>query len=148
MKKILFLCLLLFSLPAPSFANTSRNLTIFAEPNMSLALVKIVRLHSQAANIAITANFDSAKELIADIESGESVDVFISAHQGAIETVKQKGLADIHNIGYVARLKNNEVFYQALVIAGDNMETAREFVKFLKSDVAKAIFQDSGFEVD
>jgi molybdate transport system substrate-binding protein len=40
------------------------------------------------------------------------------------------------------------IFYQALVIAGDNMESGREFLKFLKTDQAKLIFRDNGFVVD
>ena len=38
-----------------------------------------------------------------------------------------------------------EVNYQALAIAGENMQIARGFLKFLKSDVAKKIFIDNGF---
>jgi ABC-type molybdate transport system substrate-binding protein len=45
-------------------------------------------------------------------------------------------------------LKNQHIFYQALVIAGDNMETAREFLKFLKTKQAKDIFAENGFMVD
>ncbi len=38
-----------------------------------------------------------------------------------------------------------EVSYQALAITGENMQIARGFLKFLKSDVAKKIFTDNGF---
>jgi ABC-type molybdate transport system substrate-binding protein len=45
----------------------------------------------------------------------------------------------------LATKKNLNIFYQALVIAGDNMEVAREFLKFLKSAEAKKILEQSGF---
>jgi ABC-type molybdate transport system substrate-binding protein len=38
--------------------------------------------------------------------------------------------------------------YQAFIIAGNNMDIAREFLKFLKSNKAKKIFLDSGFSLN
>ncbi len=48
----------------------------------------------------------------------------------------------------LARKKGVNIFYQALVIAGDNMEVAREFLRFLKAAEAKKVFQESGFIED
>ncbi len=48
----------------------------------------------------------------------------------------------------LSTLKNQQIFYQALVIAGDNMDTAREFLKFLKSKQARDIFEENGFIVE
>ncbi len=236
-------------------AATSRSLTVFAEQNMVPAFVKIARLYSQKNHVTVSVNFNSSAELINDVDSGEPADIFISAHSGWIETLRQKGLTDVYNTGHIARdklvlvaskenlnipaallkknisleealrildslkatvitdqegnssgrystnflkslaLNNLQVFtklgedkssvldltqdnvehyavllasqlqnrpnlqivasqkqanvsYQALVIAGDNMETAREFLKFLKSDAAKLILRENGFTVD
>ncbi len=236
-------------------ATPSRNLTIFAEPNLSIALTKIARAYSQKANVIISINFGSSSNLISNIDSGEPVDIFVSAHKGWIDSLHQKGVVDVYNIGYIAydylalvTLKTNpnlpsqlikkktllsealsildknkaaiilddegnssgffaknfldqatfsnikifskiaedktpflaivrnnpenyslllqsqvknkndlqilasedkkNIFYQALVIAGDNMEIAREFLKFLKSDQAKIILKSSGFTVN
>lgn len=252
--KILGFFILLF-VHQNSFAANSRNLTIFAEQNMSLALTKIARIYSQKTNTIVSLNFNSSIDLINEIDSGEPADVFISAHHGWIESLHQKGLVDVYNVGYIARdelilitsksnpnlpseliskklsleeslrildknktdliidaegnssgyfsnhliknmvfsnikifnklaedktplfdiIKNNEenyslllssqvrkntnfqiiarkkdetIFYQALVIAGDNMEIAREFLKFLKSPTAQTILRESGFIVD
>lgn len=238
-----------------AYASPSRNLTIFAEPNLATALTKISRIYSPKANIIISLNFSSASNLISNIDLGEPVDIFISAHQGWIDSLHQKGVIDVYNIGYVAhdelvlitpknnqklpeqlakmnfslkdslnilnenkatiifddegsssgffaknffdaaaypniktfnkiaedktsflsiiksnpenyalllssQIKNNNdflvlsteteknIFYQAIVIAGDNMEVAREFLKFLKTETAKKIFKESGFIVD
>ena len=245
----------IFSHLQNSFSATSKNLTVFAEPNMVLALTKIAHIYSQKSNITISVNFSSASDLITNIDSGDPVDIFISAHLEWIEKLRQKGLIDIYNIGYIARdqlvlvtLKTNpaipeelrskeisfeqaikilnkskstliidfkgnssgkfsrdfirgskfsdislveklaedkspilnliknsneyyalllasqisgdndlkilaakkdtNIFYQALAIAGDNMESAREFLKFLKSDEAKKIFNQNGFISD
>ncbi len=253
-KKIFFGFFILLFYAQNSFASTSRNLTIFAEPNMVLALTKIAHLYSQKSNVITTVNFNSAPDLIANIDFGDPADVFISAHSGWIENLHQKGLIDVYNIGYIARdeltlvtsksnpnlpeeLRSNKlsfedclkilnqnksilildsetnssgkfshdlirnsnfldlkifnkvaedkssvvniakkdpnqyalllasqvkndndlqilnveksanIFYQALVIAGDNMEVAREFLKFLKSSAAKKILEQSGFIV-
>jgi ABC-type molybdate transport system substrate-binding protein len=48
----------------------------------------------------------------------------------------------------LASKKTINIFYQALVIAGDNMEVAREFLKFLKSAEAKKALEQSGFIVN
>jgi molybdate transport system substrate-binding protein len=48
----------------------------------------------------------------------------------------------------LAKEKLKNVFYQALVIAGDNMEAAREFLKFLKTDEARLILKNNGFVVE
>ncbi len=221
---------------------------------MVTALVKISRLYSQKNHVIVSVNFNSSAELMNSIDSGEPADIFISAHNGWIDSLKQKGLVDIYNTGHIAsdklvlvtsqnnhnifpqlldqklslenslkilnkrkailltdqegnssgkfsndlihslklydlrlfvklsedrsstfdlnhnseeyalllasQIKNRDdlqvlayqyrrnIFYQALVIAGDNMETAREFLKFLKSESAKNILRENGFIAD
>ncbi len=245
-----------FALPTKlSYATTTRNITIFAEQNMTTALVKLARIYSQKNHIVATVNFNSSSELMNDVDSGEPADIFISAHSGWIDSLKQKGLVDIYNTGYIAydRLvlatskdnqnipaqlleknislesalkilnkqkatlltntegsssgkfskelinflnlddlkvftklgedksrdldlnndnsqgyalilaseakthknlkilaeqKQTNIIYQALVIAGDNMEVAREFLKFLKTDTARNVLRSNGFVVD
>lgn len=251
----LFLALFtLLSFTQNSFSSNSKNLTIFAEQNMMLALTRIARIYSQQHNVVISINFNSSLELINDVDAGEPADVFISAHSSLIDTLKQKGLVDVYNISYIARDKlalvtsknnpkinpkllkedinlaeaikvldesrstlivdekgssserysnelikslplkkgklhivnklqedrasvlssinddpesyiivlesqiknredlkilatneNNNILYQALVIAGNNMGSAREFLQFLKSKTAKSELKKSGF---
>jgi molybdate transport system substrate-binding protein len=244
-----FLTFLFFDCSA--FATGGRNLTIFAEPNISLALTKIARLYSQKHDVIVSVNFNSSADLINSIDSGEPADIFISAHPDWIGILQQKGLVDVYNTGLVARdslvlitsksnriipeslnrehisieeslqildqnkatliidyvgnssgkfsddllkkmgLFNLQVFhklaedkspvfnnikagdsyyalllasqvrehsdyktlaakdagtlYRALVIAGNNMDIAREFLKFLKTEPAKKILQQNGF---
>lgn len=253
LKKLLFSTLLFLLLNSPSHAFTGRNLTIFAEPNLAIALTKISRLYSQQHNIVLALNFASSIDLVEEIDGGEPADIFISAHSDLIENLRHKGIVDVYNIGYFAeddlvliiaknsksnfisteknlnlevaiailnknraniiidtegsssgkfsdsfikkhgfndlkvfqRLnedknlitnlvsgtdqyalllrtqvndkkelkilavkKDENIFYQALVIAGDNMENAREFLKFLKSAKAKEILRANGFRVN
>lgn len=259
-KKILLLTLFLSLFSASSFSATSRNLTIFTEQNMVTALTKASRIFSDNHNVMISINFDSSSDLIDAIDLGEPADIFISAHTNLIDNLKQKGLVDVYNIGYIAQdhlvlvtsknnpvvdkrlTKNNinfreaiailnevganlvidkegnssgfyssdllkkleeskmdlsniklfrksqedrssifdliksspesyaillrsqirndsdlivvsatkeeNIFYQALVIAGDNMDTAREFSKFLKSNDIKSLLKNNGFSAD
>ena len=255
LAKLLFsVFILTFFFPKDAPA-TQNGLTVFAEPNMVLPLTKISRLYSQKYGTAVSVIFGAPIDLIENVESGEPVDVFISAQSDWIESLRQKGLADFYNIGYIASDKlalittksntevipelldptitfnkamhilndynatiitdnvgtssgkfsgdfikksdlvnisllheviedkspilntlkrenqnyglvltsqiqkgddikviavkeDEEIFYQALVIAGDNMENAREFLKFLKSVPAKIIFQEGNLIVD
>lgn len=48
----------------------------------------------------------------------------------------------------LSNIQSQNIFYQALVIAGDNMEGAREFSRFLQSPQARTIFKQSGFFID
>lgn len=50
-------------------------------------------------------------------------------------------------IRYLSYLDDNQFFYQALVIAGDNMEIGREFLRFMQSERAVKILHNSGFTV-
>jgi septum site-determining protein MinD len=101
--KITFL--FLFFVAQNSFASPSRNLTIFTEPNLSLALTKISRLYSQKFNVIVSINFNSSADLINEIDFGEPADVFISSHEDWIEILKQKGLVDVYNVSNIAKDK-------------------------------------------
>ncbi len=48
----------------------------------------------------------------------------------------------------ISTLKNRKIFYQSLVIAGDNMKNAREFSNFLTSQQAQEVFRRNGFVGD
>ena len=257
-KKINFLSILIFGLVITMTqvnANAVRNLTIYAEPNLFVALTKIARIYSQNFSVNVSVNFNSSLDFVDEIDSGEPADIFISAHPVFAETMKQKGLIDVYNIGYIAndelilvtsknnkelpvkfigndlsleeaiklidqsknniildhegnssgyfaksflqnftlenlsvfsklpedknsivrdlssdpnsyalifvshlrhaknlqilaRKKDKNIYYRALVIAGDNMEVAREFLKFLKKTQSQKILQEHGFFIN
>lgn len=248
-SKIFLTALLLSQIVAKNvYAVPTKNLTIFAEPNLMLAMTKLARIYSKQSNVIVSVNFNSSEELLDQIDQGEPADLLITASHKAIAKVKQKGLADYYNIGFFAKdqivlvsprktatastesnevdletfltelnslestiitdssgsssgdnaiqylddlnleklkvfnklpedessilklIKNNEkhygllflsqvyddqdltivahskksdIFYQALVVLGYNMETAREFLRFLKSKTAKDILQQN-----
>lgn len=52
------------------------------------------------------------------------------------------------NIIILSEISNSEIYYQAVVVAGYNMDVGRDFLKFLKSDKAKKILEESGFTVE
>ena len=62
--------------------------------------------------------------------------------------VLASSLVNQKNIKIIADIPNLDIYYQALVIAGDDMKEARNFLKFLKSDKAKEILTRNGFIVD
>jgi molybdenum ABC transporter molybdate-binding protein len=96
----IFLTLLLFC--NFSQASESKNLTIFAESNLSVPLVKIIRKYSKEKNVIISINFQSSFDLIERIDEGEPADIFISSHNDWIDILKQKGLIDIYSISNIA----------------------------------------------
>ncbi len=49
------------------------------------------------------------------------------------------------NITILGRVPKIKIDYHALVIAGDNMGNARDFIQYLRSDEAKSILLEFGF---
>lgn len=85
-----------------SQASESKNLTIFAESNLSVPLVKIIREYSKEKNAIISINLQSSFDLIERIDEGEPADIFISSHDDWVNILKQKGLIDIYSISNIA----------------------------------------------
>ncbi len=141
--------LLFFFLGTNASASSSRNLSISADQEVYEALPTLTRLYSQRYNVAVAIAFNPSIQLIGDIDSGESVDVIVSAKQDLIDSLKQKGVVDIYNGGYLSREDDANKYYQVLIIAGENMDVGREFLKFLKSDKASSkMLQNIGFAVN
>jgi len=245
----LLFAFLLFLVPNYSWAINTRNINVYADPNLSSAIIKIARDFSQKNNATITVNLDSSIDFLNNLDEEAKFDVFISANSFIIDTLKQRGLIDVYNIFYVTsdklvlvckkdamipinmmqkdislidalkivddyrlnlivnhsntsegfyskkildsiEFKNLKIFekipedrsllihdiednsdsyglifasklvknntlriiasdqersYQAMAIVSSNMDLAREFLKFLKTENAKKIFTDSGF---
>jgi molybdenum ABC transporter molybdate-binding protein len=85
-----------------AYGEEPKNLTIFAESNLAVPLVKIIREYSKEKNIIISINFKSSSDLIQKIDEGEPADIFISSHQDWVNVLKQKGLIDIYTIANIA----------------------------------------------
>ncbi len=98
----LIFCIFFSSISTKSFGSQSRNLTVFSEPNMAMALSKIARQFSQKNNVIVSINFSSSFDLINEIDLGAPANVFISAHPQIIENLRQKGVVDVYNVAYIA----------------------------------------------
>ena len=90
-----------------SFAKNSQNhsLTIFAENDISIPLVKIIRQYSIDQNVTVSANFDSSANLIQDIDNGEPAGIFISSHTNWTTILRNKGLVDYRKSLHFAKSK-------------------------------------------
>ena len=109
-----------------SSAHASKNLTIFSEPNLSVAMTKIARHYSKKYNVITSINFNSPYNLIGDIDMGEAADVFITANDNVIESLKLKGVVDIYNIGEIGQdylnlvTSNNNKLMSPILYGNDN----------------------------
>jgi len=93
----------------------------------------------QLQNIKIFTKLSEDKSLITNLLQ-DNIDSYTILLASQVNNRK--------NIKILAQKKTQPIFYQALVIAGDNMDVAREFLKFLKTPQAKAIFRENGFVVE
>lgn len=81
-------------------------------------------------------------------EDESSVKKLIKSDDRQFGLVFKSQIIDDPEFKILAESKKNDIFYQALVVLGYNMENARQFLKFLKSKTAKNILQESGLLVD
>lgn len=144
----LFFSLVILFVSNNVMANPARNITIFAEPNMALPLTIIARNFSQKNNAVVSINFNSAFDLLNEIDQGAPANVFVSAHPQIIENLKQKGLVDVYNIAYIANdiltlctSKNNNKFPLALLKKNINLENS---LKILDENKLKLIVEHDG----
>jgi molybdate transport system substrate-binding protein len=144
----LFFSLVILFVSNNVMANPARNITVFAEPNMALPLTIIARNFSQKNNAVVSINFNSAFDLLNEIDQGAPANVFVSAHPQIIENLKQKGLVDVYNIAYIANdiltlctSKNNNKFPLALLKKNINLENS---LKILDENKLKLIVEHDG----
>ena len=60
----------------------------------------------------------------------------------------QSNLTKNTNLRKLSIQNDKNIFYQAFVIAGENMDIAREFLNYLKSKDVKNILSDNGYIID
>ncbi len=82
------------------------------------------------------------------LEDKKSVIDFINENDEYLGIVLASSVKNYNDILVLKTITNSEIYYQALVIAGPNMDRARDFLKFIKSDQAKNIFAGNGFVVE
>jgi molybdate transport system substrate-binding protein len=81
-------------------------------------------------------------------EDKKSIADFVNDNDGYCGIIMASSLRNYDNITVLKNIDDSEIYYQALVIAGDSMEKARDFLKFLKSEQAKTVFAENGFIVE
>jgi molybdate transport system substrate-binding protein len=81
------------------------------------------------------------------LEDKKPIIDFISENNEYFGIVLASAVKNYDNI-VVLRTIDSDIYYQALVIAGTNMDKARDFLKFIKSDAAKNVFAENGFVVE
>jgi molybdate transport system substrate-binding protein len=78
-------------------------------------------------------------------EDKKSIINFVNNHPEYCAIVMESDIKDDNNIVILSRVPKIKINYHALVIAGDNMDNARRFIKYLKSDEARSILTEYGF---
>ena len=82
------------------------------------------------------------------VEDTKSIAGLVNENNEYCGIVLASSVKNYDNIVVLKEIENSEIYYQAIVVAGDNMDKARDFLKFVKSSDIKKIFSDSGFVVD
>ncbi|MEZ5690709.1 MAG: molybdate ABC transporter substrate-binding protein [Rickettsiales bacterium] len=95
-------------------------------------------------SLGIASDFERYTLYIKDLE--QIFDMVANQNAFAIcfhsSTIGRKG---IRIIDYIPEVAHKSIDYYAVVIAGDNMDQARNFLNYLKSDKVKKIFRKYGF---
>jgi accessory colonization factor AcfC len=114
-------------------------------------------LNKNKSEIIVDQQFSSNKNLLEKIKKNKNLKISYKDIDKNLLTTKEdeqkyfltfySQIVNDENFLLIAK-SDEQIFCQALVIAGDNMQNAREFLKFLKSDQAKSVIKASGFFVD
>lgn len=82
------------------------------------------------------------------LEDKKSIVDFINENDTYCGIVLASSVKNYDDILVLKTIDNSEIYYQALVIAGTNMDKARDFLEFIKSDAAKTVFAENGFIIE
>ena len=118
------------------------SVTVLADSRLAVPLSQLATMFAHKNMISVASVFGLSADQKKKIEDGEPADLFITADREMVQQLKIKGLVDVHSIGTIAASKS--AHFVAAVVAGENMTPAREFLEYLKSPEAKAVFKHSG----
>jgi molybdate transport system substrate-binding protein len=93
---------------------------------------------------------DDLGEYIVFVKRLDQLFSLIANHQayGVLYASTVLGRSDTKVLGLLPEATHRPISYQAVVIAGDNMNEARKFLDYLQSKPAKAILKLHGFETN
>ncbi len=109
MQSIVSLLLILGLLTQHAFAlekldaTVTKDITVLADPSLSVPLVRIARRYGEIYNISVSTSFGSSKNHIAQIREGQEGDIFITAKTSWIKQLQQEGLMDVYSRTSIAR---------------------------------------------
>lgn len=130
--------------PQPAPAIEVQTITVMAEEDLAVPLALISSRFTRGRTVSVSNNFGKSDIQKKKIEDGESADVFITSQSELVQQLKTKGMVDIYSITPIAA--RNHKTYIVAVVAGENMTPARIFLDYLKSDEARELFRQRGFE--
>jgi ABC-type molybdate transport system substrate-binding protein len=133
----------LLAMASPAYALNS--VTVMADKSMSVAIAEIARDYSREREVVVNTSFAPPRADEAQIIGGADADVLITPKHAWIDKLKEHGLIDIYSESKVASSGLLSAHYFAVVIAGDNMDEARKFLEYLKSDEAQDVLKRNGF---
>jgi molybdate transport system substrate-binding protein len=83
-----------------------------------------------------------------NIDDKKPIADFINENNEYYGIILTSSVLGYDNILILKTIEDIEIHYQAIVIAGNNMDKARDFLEFIKSRQVKDIFAESGFIVE
>lgn len=94
-------------------------------------------------------NFKNNKNIFRKIpEDLKSIADIVGANHDFCGIVFLSSVKNRDDVKIVKRIEDSEIYYQAFVVAGENMDKARDFLKFIKNNEAQEILIKGGLVVD
>jgi len=121
---------LLFLAPA-TIAHAGEKITVSAAISLKDALVEIGRSYASATGDEVAFNFGASGQLMAQIEQGAPVDVFISAADKQVDRLAEEKLVDVNSRRVVA---GNAL---VLIVPAGAASTVRSFEDLAKDSVKR-----------
>jgi ABC-type molybdate transport system substrate-binding protein len=144
---VLATLLLLVSSPAHALGTV----TVLADNTISVPLVEASREYTRTKGVIVNASFATADLHKKQLEESTTSDVLITPNVAWLDELKAKGFVDVPSKTVIAGKPSEtsrKIHYTAVALTGENMEQARKFIDYLKSDNAREIFRGRGFSAD
>ncbi|HKA39145.1 MAG TPA: substrate-binding domain-containing protein [Burkholderiales bacterium] len=126
-----------------AWAQSRADVTIYAPGRLKEPLEELAREFERQGRAKATLVYDPGPELARRIEQGAAADLLISDDPASLDMLAKQGLIRIET--RVSLVKGAERSYRAAVVASTRSKTTYDYLRYLRSQAAQAVWERHGF---
>ena len=123
MRKLLYMLAFALALPAQA-ADGDGNLTVLADPSLLLPLAELSRDYAKQSGTPLAFMVEDSEHAAGQIEQGLDAHLLLTANQPLLESLKERGLADVFHSHPFART-------QLALVGSSSIEPRTDFARHI-----------------